>query len=307
MSETIENEAGLFQSQQTRYRPSSFALAALGILFVLYQFVGGGLTVLIIGTAITPDNVMSARWATMLAQILFLLLPTLYLAKRQNGSFADVFSFRMPSFREWFLGLAGMLALMQVAETYLYLQNMIPVPEPLAPYIQQFKDAIAATFKMLLLAESLPEMLFVLLVAAVTPAVCEELMFRGLIQRNFTLAYGGKLSFVYTGTIFALYHMNPFWLLPLIALGIYFSFLQYRSRSLWLPIAAHLINNGAATVGAFIYGSTDDTTPTLFLGAEAEPSMAAVLGTGGMFAVLFFLLINQYIRVTERIHTGEES
>lgn len=306
MSETIENEAELFRSQQTRYRPSTFAFAALGILFVLYQLVGGGITVLIIGSAITEDNVMVARLATMFAQIVFLLIPTLYLAKRQNGSLADVFPLRMPSFKEWFLALAGMIALMQVAETYLYLQSMIPVPDALAAFIAQFKEAIDATFKMLLVADSLPEMLFVVLVAAVTPAVCEELMFRGLIQRNFSLAYGGKLGFLYTGTIFALYHMNPFWLLPLIALGIYFSFLQYRSRSLWLPIAAHLINNAAATVGAFIYGVTDDTTPTLFLGAEHQPSAAAVLGSGAMFALLFFLLINQYIRVTERIHSGEE-
>lgn len=305
MNETIENEAGLFQAQQTRYRPSAFAFTALAILFVLYQLVGGGITVLIIGSAVTPDNVMVSRLATMLAQIIFLLIPTLYLARRQNGSLKDVFAFRMPSFMEWFLALSGMLALMQVAETYLYLQSMIPLPEAIAPFIEQFKEAIDATFKMLLVAQSLPELLFVILVAAVTPAVCEELMFRGLIQRNFTLAYGGKIGFLYTGIIFALYHLNPFWLLPLIALGTYFSFLQYRSRSLWLPIAAHLINNGTATVGAFLFGATDETTPTIFLGAESEPSMAAVLGTGAIFAMLFVMLLNQYIRVTDRVHSGE--
>lgn len=305
MNETIENESGLFQTQQTRYRPAAFAFTALAILFVLYQLVGGGITVLIIGSAVTPDNVMVSRLSTMLAQIIFLLLPTLYLARRQNGSLKDVFSFRMPSFMEWFLALTGMLALMQVAETYLYLQSMIPLPESIAPYIEQFKEAIDATFKMLLVAQSFPELLFVMLVAAVTPAVCEELMFRGLIQRNFTLAYGGKIGFLYTGIIFALYHLNPFWLLPLIALGTYFSFLQYRSRSLWLPIAAHLINNGTATVGAYMFGATDETTPTIFLGAESEPSMAAVLGTGAIFALLFVMLLNQYIRATERVHSGE--
>ncbi|MFA6467932.1 MAG: CPBP family intramembrane glutamic endopeptidase [Bacteroidota bacterium] len=307
MNEVIENEAELFQPRQTTYKPAGFAFAALAILFVLYQFVGGGVTLLFIGGQITSDNVTAARVATMLSQILFLLIPTLYLAKRQHGRISEAFSLRIPTFAESFLALAGMIVLMQLSETYLFLQGLIPIPEMFRQYVDLLKQAIDEAYQILIVTRTFPEMMFVILVAAITPAVCEELMFRGLIQKNFSLAYGNVKGYVLAGTIFGLYHLNPFWIVPLIALGIYFSFMQYRSRTLLLPIAAHLINNGAATAGVYLFGNSESTTPTVFIAAESEPSTAAVLGSGMFFAVIFFVIIVQYIRVTETVQDRQYS
>ncbi|HAP36801.1 MAG TPA: hypothetical protein DCQ28_13020, partial [Bacteroidetes bacterium] len=299
--EIIQNESEIFQSQETKYKPASFAFIALLILFVLYQLIGGGITLLIIGKEINANNVMVARLATMLSQIIFLLVPTILLAKRQHGKISEAFRWRIPTFRETFLAVIGMIALMQIGEMYLFFQSKIPLPEQIVPYIEMMKKAIEEAYKILIVAHSIPEMLFVVLIAAVTPSVCEELMFRGLIQKNFTIAYGNRKGFIVTGTIFALYHLNPFWLVPLIALGVYFSFLQYRSQTLLLPILAHLINNASATVGVYFYGASDTTTPTMFLGEQFEPSNATVLGTAVIFSIIFSLIIVQYIKATENV------
>lgn len=301
MNGTIENETELFQSSSTRYAAGRFAFAALALLFFSYQLIGGGLTLLFVGTSITPDNVMASRLSTMLAQLLFLLIPTIYLAKRQHGVLSDVFRWRIPSLRETILAVAGLIVLMNLTESYLYFQGKIPVSPTLAPFINAYKKAIEETFRILITARSGPEMLFVMTVAAVTPALCEELMFRGLIQRNLTLAYGKRKGFILAGAIFGLYHLNPFWIVPLASLGIYFSFLMHRSKTLLLPMAAHLLNNGSATIGAYIYGFSDETTPTVFMGTEGGPTDSMVFGTGMLFAVIFFLLINQYIKATEHL------
>ncbi len=312
MSEIIiHNESEIFQSQQTKYKPAGFAFAALALLFVFYQLIGGGITLLILGGEITSDNKMTARLATMFGQLIFLLLPTIYLAKRQHGKISEAFRWRIPSFKETFLAVLGMVALMQLGEMYLFFQSKIPIPEQLLPIIELLKKAIEEAFKILIVSNSIPEMLFVVVVAALTPAICEELMFRGLIQKNFSLAYGKRKGFIIAGTIFGLYHLNPFWLLPLIALGIYFSFLQYRSQTLFLPIIAHLINNSVAAVGVYFYGSVDSATPTMFMGEQTEPSTFMVLGTGIFFAIIFFLIIVQYIKATENVqnepHFNEQS
>lgn len=297
----IQNEAGVFQSTETRYRPVRFAVWSLIGLFFLYQLVGGGLTMLIIGGEIDQDNVHLARLVTMISQFLFLLVPTVLLAQRQHGNLSQVFRWRIPSFTETFLSVVGMIALMQIGEFYLYFQNMIPLPESIAPFLDQMKRVIEETFKILIVARSVPELLFVMTVAALTPAICEELMFRGLIQKNFTLSGGNVKGFILAGTIFGLYHMNPFWLLPLMALGVYFSFIQYRSQTLILPIIAHFMNNAAATVSVYVFGSTESSTPTMFMGETMEPAMTTVLGTGIFFIIIFFLVIVQYIKVTERV------
>lgn len=300
--ELIQNESEIFQSQETKYKPAPFAFFALLILFVLYQLIGGGITLLIIGKEINANNVMVARLATMLSQIIFLLVPTILLAKRQHGKISEAFRWRIPTFRETFLAVIGMIALMQIGEMYLFFQSKIPLPQQIVPFIEAMKKAMEEAYKILIVAHSVPEMFFVVLVAAVTPALCEELMFRGLIQKNFSIAYGNRKGFIVAGTIFALYHLNPFWLVPLIALGVYFSFLQYRSQTLILPILAHLINNAAATVGVYFYGATDTTTPTMFMGKQYEPSNAAVFGTAVMFMLIFSLIIVHYIKATENVH-----
>lgn len=297
----IQNESEIFQAPQTKYPPAVFAVAALGILFVLYQFIGGGITLLFLGGEISAENVTAARLATMFAQILFLLIPTIYLAKQQHGKFSEVFQWRIPSLKESLLAIFGMIALMQLSEMYLFLQSKIPLPEQLIPIIEMLKKAIEEAFKVLIVAQSLPEMLFVVLVAAITPAICEELLFRGLIQKNFSLGYGSKKGFIIAGTIFGLYHFNPFWLVPLVALGIYFSFLQYRSQTLLLPIFAHLMNNAAAAVSVYFYGVVDSSTPTMFIEGAYEPSISMILGTGFFFGLIFYFIIVQYIKATETV------
>ncbi len=306
MNIPVENESGIFQSQLTRYKPAAFAFASLALLFLLYQVVGGGITLLLVGGEITDDTVTTARIATMLAQFIFLLVPTIYLAKKQHGALLDVFRWRIPSFRESFFALAGMIALMQIAETYLFFQGLIPVPDQLIPVFDALKKAIEEAFKLLIIARSTPELLFVIIVAALTPSICEELMFRGLIQKSFSMAYGSTKGFIVAGTIFGLYHMNPFWLVPLIALGIYFSFLQFRSQTLLLPIAAHFINNASATVGMYVYGMDDTSTPTIFLAGGADPSIAAALGSGIVFSLIFVVIMMQYIKTTEHVLSEEQ-
>ena len=297
----IQNESGIYQTAETRYRPVKFAVWSLVGLFFLYQLVGGGLTMLIIGGEINEENVTLARLVTMISQFLFLLVPTVLLAKRQHGNISEVFRWRIPSFTEAFLAIVGMIALMQIGEFYLYFQNMIPLPQSIAPFLEQMKRVIEETFKILIVAHSVPELLFVMAVAALTPAICEELMFRGLIQKNFTISGGNVKGFILAGTIFGLYHMNPFWLIPLMALGVYFSFIQYRSQTLILPIIAHFMNNAAATVSVYVFGNSDSSTPTMFLGEQLEPAVSTVLGTGIFFIIIFFLVIVQYIKVTEKV------
>lgn len=307
MTETdIQNESAIFQSTDTRYRPLRFVIAALAIIFVTYQVIGGLLTLLLIGGTITLDNVFAARMATMVSQLIFLLVPVLWLAKRQHGRIAEVFPLRLPSLMEAVLAIVGMIALMQLGEFYLYFQSKIPVPASIAPFLEEMKRMIEQAFRTLVVAHSVPEMLFVVAVAALTPAICEEAMFRGLIQKNLTLSSGTVKGFILTGTIFGLYHMNPFWIVPLIALGIYFSFLRHRSQSLVLPVIAHLLNNASAVVGVYVYGDTESTTPTMFMGEAGEPSAMTVLGTAAFFALIFFLVMIQYIRITDRKQRGEK-
>lgn len=303
MSETVDSTLQSKYPEGVTYSPIAFAFVSLIGLFFLYQFVGGGITLLLVGGDITQDSVSVARIATMVGQFVLLLLPTLLLVKAQHGMFARALRWRIPTATEVFLSFLGMIALLQAAEGYMYFQDKIPLPESVIPLVEMLKKMIEETYRMLVVSQSIPELLFVIVVVALTPAICEEIFFRGLIQKNFSLGTNAVRGFVITGIIFGLYHFNPFQAVPLMALGIYFSFLQYRSQTLIVPMIAHFVNNTFSVVAAYVYGFDQSGVPSLLMSEGEGVPATTVLGTTILFIVIFSVVVRMYIRATEHLQT----
>ena len=89
---------------------------------------------------------------------------------------------------------------------------------------------------------------YVLLVVALTPAFCEELMFRGYLQRQVERRLGVVWSIVLVGLVFGLFHLRPTQVLPLATLGMYLGFSVWVTGSLWAGVLIHLMNNGLAVI-----------------------------------------------------------
>ncbi|MBI2428847.1 MAG: CPBP family intramembrane metalloprotease [Ignavibacteriales bacterium] len=284
-----------------KYSPIAFAIVSLVGLFFLYQFVGGGITLLLVGGDITTDNVTVARIATMVAQFIFLLVPTLILAKMQHGFVTNALRWRVPSTVEIVLSILGMIALLQAAEGYIYFQERIPLPEDVIPFVDMVKKMIEETYRVLIESHSVPELILVIAVVSLTPAICEEIFFRGLVQKNISLGTNGVRGVIITGIIFGLYHFNPFHAVPLVALGIYFSFLQFRSQSLIIPMIAHFTNNTLSVMAAYVYGFNQSDMPSILIEKGETVSAYTVLGTTAVFIVIFVVIVRLYIRATEKL------
>ncbi len=83
-----------------------------------------------------------------------------------------------------------------------------------------------------------------ILILAVVPAFCEEVLFRGLFQqlacRTFNSSHAGIW---FTALIFSTIHLQFFGFLPRLILGLVFGYLFFWSGNLWYPVAAHFVNN----------------------------------------------------------------
>jgi membrane protease YdiL (CAAX protease family) len=135
------------------------------------------------------------------------------------------------------------------------------------------------------------EFLWLTFVVCITPAFCEEIFFRGFIQRTFERTIGGK-SVLLTGLFFGLFHFQPLGLITLATLGILFGYFFYRTRSLLPSMAAHFTNNMIAILSAYQF---KNFPPSLILIINQNPLWFA-LGTlpiGIGFLLLFY-------RVTRR-------
>jgi len=86
-----------------------------------------------------------------------------------------------------------------------------------------------------------------LLIAAIclTPALCEEFLFRGYFQGTLSRGMRSPWSWLLTGTCFALVHQNYIGLGALLIIGIYLAFVFDSSGSIWPGILVHFLYNGA--------------------------------------------------------------
>jgi membrane protease YdiL (CAAX protease family) len=138
-------------------------------------------------------------------------------------------------------------------------------------------------YRVLLTARSPMEYVLVVMTVAVVPAISEELLFRGLVQRNIDSVTSGVRSAIVTGVVFGLYHLNPFSFVALSVLGMFLGFLVYRSQSTTLAVIAHFFNNFVATVA--VYANLDEDFLVVAPSGGATPEFVAL--NSAMFGVVF--------------------
>lgn len=246
---------------------SPIAAAFIGLVggFFLYQFVGGLLSLIVFGFDLDKAPVNGLRLMTMAGQILFILLPALIFSKLIYENVGKIIRLRIPDWTEIILFVVGIGILTPLLQSYLYIQNYyIEVwakhsesINTLKSFFDSLNELVDKTYGNLLRASNIPELLLVVLVVAVVPAVSEEVMFRGFIQRSFELKIKPFIAAFLTAIFFSLYHFNPYGLIPLAVLGFYFGFAAYTSKTLLIPVLLHFLNNFTAVMLYFIIGSEE--------------------------------------------------
>ena len=94
-----------------------------------------------------------------------------------------------------------------------------------------------------------------LFIIALTPAIAEEFIFRGVFQKIFYgLFRSGHLAVWFTAFLFSTLHFQFFGFIPRFILGLVFGYLFFWSGTLWLPVISHFVNNAFPVVLAYIEG-----------------------------------------------------
>ena len=157
-----------------------------------------------------------------------------------------------------------------------WLNQQLPLPE----WAGNMEEKAAEMTKGLLVMDHIGELLLTLLVVAVLPAVGEELVFRGILQRQFQLSTGKPILAIWlSALIFSLFHLQFAGFLPRLVLGAGLGYLFLWSNSLWVPIVAHFVINGMQIAGQYIWKSAlaESSAPEINWGATA---VAAVIVAG---------------------------
>jgi len=246
--------------EQERFSPPLVALAALFALFLIYQIGGAILTILFVGptsTDISDWSSSAVRLSQALSQIFLLTLPTLMLVSLHTGKgLFSVANLEFLALRQSPPPLAlvsASLAIVAMSPFLSYVGDvqLVIMSDVLGwgESIRRMYNQYKALLEGLTAVHSVAEFVFVVIVVALVPAVCEECLFRGYVQKNFSRAMSATRATILTGVIFGLYHINPAQLIPLMLIGVYLSYLRSSSGTLILPMMAHFVNNFFSVLG----------------------------------------------------------
>jgi membrane protease YdiL (CAAX protease family) len=93
-----------------------------------------------------------------------------------------------------------------------------------------------------------PSLPVVILAVALAPAVCEEVLFRGVLVRALATRFFPLVAVLLGAAVFAVYHLRVVQLVPTFTLGLLLGYLALRADSALPGMLAHFVNNAVALV-----------------------------------------------------------
>lgn len=135
------------------------------------------------------------------------------------------------------------------------LNSQIQFPESLSTineYLRKSSEAYEQIITMLLSSPSRIRLAINLITIAVIPAITEEILFRGWLQRTLNKRLNTHSAVWIAAVIFSIIHFDFNGFIPRIVLGAGLGYLYATTKSLWSSILAHFINNALAVIAAYI-------------------------------------------------------
>ena len=267
-------QKGLFEDSPpfTQFIMLLFTMVAC---FLLLMLTGILLAPLILGIPLTElmntvngvntaQNLNLMRYMQTLQSISLFIIPAFFAAYLFSGNVTGYLCLSRTNFeprtlnkKTWF---GAVLLLMLMAMPFINLlaalNEMIVFPRSLAGLEQWLKLAEENARQMLELflnADHAGGMLFNIFMISILPALGEELIFRGVIQKIFARWTGNiHVAIIISGFLFSLMHLQFYGFFPRWLLGVMFGYLLVWSGTLWLPIFAHFVQNGVAIFFSYL-------------------------------------------------------
>jgi len=168
-----------------------------------------------------------------LNQALFLFLPVVWISGSRGCPIEGWPQWLRPTFRE----------IAQVVVLTLLVSLSIDLLVSLQDSVWPLPEEVERFYEKLVRIDSRWEIPLKILVLSLTPALAEEIFFRGVLQPSWVNRFGRLGGLCLTSLAFAFAHGNPWHFHFYFVLGLYLGWLLEWRGKLWLPVLAHLVNN----------------------------------------------------------------
>jgi sodium transport system permease protein len=204
------------------------ALIFVAVLAVLYFYVGLGFQ------QWGEVGILASQW-------LLLALPTGIFLHMGRFQWRESIGFRKAAPSAFLAGLLVILGGLPFGWLIGWVQGFfLEVPEELLTGLQN-----------ILTGDNPFRIAWLLLLVAVTPALCEEVVFRGILLNGFLRKMSGPAAILASSFVFGVFHLSfesAIRLLPTMFLGALLALVVVRTGSILPAVMMHFVNNATAVV-----------------------------------------------------------
>jgi sodium transport system permease protein len=270
----LAEEGGLMLSlNRADFRPRDSLTPGAAILFffvvLLVMFYGG--------SVLQAWNILLGLLAT---QWLLLLAPALLLLWYVRARFRTaLYLWPLSVLQVCAVLLIGVCWVVLIIQASIWQNELLPMPEP-----------VVEAFRQILSVAGDQPLIIVLFIIALSPAVCEEIVFRGVILSGLRSRMGIVACVLIVGIMFGIIHFSVYRFVPTALTGMLLTWLVLRTGSILAGMLVHLLNNGLSIL--LEAEAIPFLSPRLDLAAiEAEgiPWVILLAALGGFLAGLVWL------------------
>lgn len=255
-------------SKPSEQRHPFNSLILLGLIavagFIVFGFLAYLIGYFIWGSALIEDlrngsvSVEFQKLLLVLSSTGTFVIPPLIFAKLESRKPLAYLNFKKPEpIYLIFLALIIMVSATPFIEWTIFINQQIQLPaflEPVENWMKYKEMAGEILTKQLLVMDSGLSLAVNLLIMAIIPAIGEELMFRGGIQKIFTKWTNNYHLGVWIAAIaFSSIHFQFYGFIPRMLMGVLFGYMLVFSNSMWVPIIAHFYNNASIVIVAYVF------------------------------------------------------
>jgi len=222
-------------SSSIEYEPTKSISDALVLLLISW------ILVITVGSITQLKSIFLGIFIT---EIFLILLPALLFVKLKRVDIKESLRFRKISF-----SLALRSAILGVLSW-----GLVVVIDALVSGLLEriFGENPTVSFFLKILPKTFSELPVFLILFALLPGLCEEILFRGAIQGTLEKK-GVWRGILLTSLLFTIYHMNPWGFIHIFIISVIAGFLIIRTNSIISPIIFHAcINATAFTIASFL-------------------------------------------------------
>ena len=225
-----------WRRSEFRYRESLSPSMSVGcyLLLLITLFYGGSF----LNYFSFFSGIFITQWFLLLAPILFFL----WYVKIDLRKALNLYPVSLAKLAiSLLIGVSTILLVMHLGSL---LNKVLPMPEA---FEQLMKELFEGS------SENLSGILLLLFLIAFSPAICEELLFRGAILTGLRSRLKPWAVIITVGILFGIFHISPFRIPVTALLGMMLAYLTIRTGSIIPAMIVHFINNAFAILAGTQY------------------------------------------------------